>query len=260
MFIVKSLKALSEDERKWFHSKTAKLLYLAKRARPDILTAVIFLCTRVQEATEEDKDKLQPVLGYLKHTQHRTLTLQAHGHASTVTAYVDAAYAIHDDSKSHSGVVIYMGRTLVYVSSRKQKCMSKSPTEAELIALTDNLGLVELFREFLEFVTQGPVPIPVVYQDCNAVVTLVTKGGGQTRTKHLRASMHLGKEMVDEERIKVIYSKAKDMQADGFSKPYEPAKQGPFSKLILGKDVNKVDRWALQMETSEKKSEQEMGV
>jgi hypothetical protein len=33
---------LGEEERKWFHSKTAKLLYLAKRARPDILTTVIF--------------------------------------------------------------------------------------------------------------------------------------------------------------------------------------------------------------------------
>jgi len=97
------------------------------------------------------------------------------------------------------------------MSSRKQKCMSESPMEAELIALMDNLGLVELFREFLEFVTQGPVPIPVVYQDCNAVVTLVTKGGGQTRTKHLRARMHLGKEMVYEERIKVIYVKSREM-------------------------------------------------
>jgi len=103
MFIVKSLKALSEDKRKWFHSKTAKLLYLAKRARPDILTTVIFLCTRVQEATEEDRSKLPRVLGYLKHTQDRTLTLQAHGHSSTVTAHVDAAYAIHDDSKSQRG-------------------------------------------------------------------------------------------------------------------------------------------------------------
>jgi hypothetical protein len=38
--------------------------------------------------------------------------------------------------------------TLAYVPSKKQKCMSKSPTEAQLIALTDNLGLVELFHEF----------------------------------------------------------------------------------------------------------------
>jgi hypothetical protein len=102
--------------------------------------------------------------------------------------------------------------------------------EAERIALRENLGLVELFKEFLEFVTQGPVLIPVVYQDCNAVVTLVTKGGGQTRTKHLRARMHLGKELVDEGRIKVIYVKASKMQADAFSKPYEPAKQESFSR------------------------------
>jgi hypothetical protein len=95
-------------------------------------------------------------------------------------AYVDAAYAIHDDSKSHSGMVlVYVGNAMVYTSSKKQKCMSKSPTEAELIALTDNLGMIELFREFLEFVTQKVVPAPVVYQDCNAVVILVTKGGGK---------------------------------------------------------------------------------
>jgi hypothetical protein len=96
-----------------------------------------------------------------------------------VVAYVDAAYALHGDSKLHMGVVIYVGGTLVYVASRKQKCMSKSPTEAELIALTDNLGLVELFQEFVEFVTKKKIKPPLVYQDCNAVVTLVTKGGGK---------------------------------------------------------------------------------
>jgi hypothetical protein len=68
---------LCDAEKKWFHSTTAKLLYLAKRARPDILTAVIFLCTRVQGATCEDKKKLIRVLGYLKGTASRTLLLRA---------------------------------------------------------------------------------------------------------------------------------------------------------------------------------------
>jgi hypothetical protein len=36
------VQSLGDEERKWFHSKTAKLLYLSKRARLDILTAVIF--------------------------------------------------------------------------------------------------------------------------------------------------------------------------------------------------------------------------
>jgi hypothetical protein len=73
-------------------------------------------------------------------------------------------------------MVVYVGNALVYISSKKQKCMSKSPSEAELIALMDNLGMIELFREFLEFVIQKAVPAPVFYQDCNVVVTLLTKG------------------------------------------------------------------------------------
>jgi hypothetical protein len=38
------------------------------------------------------------------------------------------------------GVVLYMGEKLVVVLSKRQKCTSKSPIKAELIALTDNLG------------------------------------------------------------------------------------------------------------------------
>jgi hypothetical protein len=50
MFIVNSgSEALPEVKRKLFHSKTAKSLYLAKRACPDILTTVIFLCMRYRE-------------------------------------------------------------------------------------------------------------------------------------------------------------------------------------------------------------------
>jgi hypothetical protein len=35
--------------------------------------------------------------------------------------------------------------------------------------------------------------VPVVYQDCKTVISLETKGGGVTCTKHLRARMNLGK-------------------------------------------------------------------
>jgi hypothetical protein len=117
-------KKLDEAERKWFHSKTATLLYLVKRERPDILTAVIFLCTHVQEAMYEDKEKLKRILGYLKGTAEKKLFLHAQKEKKIVV-YVDAAYAVHNDSKSHSGVMIYIGDTSVYVSSKKQKCMSK---------------------------------------------------------------------------------------------------------------------------------------
>jgi hypothetical protein len=198
MFIVKSKSSLlCEEDRKMFHKKTAQLLYLAKRARPDVLTVVSFLCTRVQSATVEDQRKLMRVLGYITGTVEQVLVLRATG-TPQIRAYVDAVNAIHEDSKSHTGVIIYVGRTLVYVSSKKQKCMSKSPMEAELIGLMDNLGLVELFKEFVEFLMGKAVEIPIIFQDCKAVISLVTKGGGITRTKHLRARMNLGREVVED--------------------------------------------------------------
>jgi hypothetical protein len=232
MFIVDgNSRLLGEESRKQFHTKTAKLLYLAKRARPDILTVVSFLCTRVQSATEEDAMKLARVLGYVKGTVGQVLNIRAAGEPN-VRAYIDAAYALHTDSKSHTGVIIFVGHAIVYVSSKKQKCMSKSPTEAELIGLTDNLGLVELFKEFVDFVTGKETRTPVIFQDCKAVISLITIGGGVMRTKHLRARMNLGKEMVDEGRAKVVYVRAEDMKADGFSKPLDPSGHCRFVEMI----------------------------
>jgi hypothetical protein len=108
--------------------------------------------------------------------------------------------------------------------------------------------MIELFREFLERVAQKEVPAPVVYQDGNAVVTFVTKGEGKPRTKHLRARMNLGKEMVDEGWIIVVFKRAEEMEADGFSKPYDPSKHKPILKMIMGTKVNAVNRWALHLE------------
>jgi hypothetical protein len=60
---------LLESKRKeQFHFIVAKLLYMSKRARPDILTAVAFLTTRVTQPTEEDYKKLIKIGRYLRGT------------------------------------------------------------------------------------------------------------------------------------------------------------------------------------------------
>jgi hypothetical protein len=123
--------------------------------------------------------------------------------------------------------------------------MSKSPTEAELIGLTNNLGFIELFQEFVEFFTGKKVNVPVVYQDCNTVVMLVTKGGGIMRTKHLRVHMNLGKEMVDQERVHVVYIKAAEMKVDGFSKPFDPTEFKKFARMVQGDFLPSDNGWAL---------------
>ena len=49
---------LNEGERKRFHTLVVKLLFLSKRAHPEISTSNGFLCIRVTKATKEDEKKL----------------------------------------------------------------------------------------------------------------------------------------------------------------------------------------------------------
>jgi hypothetical protein len=171
--------ALDKEGQKQFHTIVAKLLYLAKRARPDILTAVSFLCTKVTKPIKADQQKLFRVLGYLRNTPgYKYIT--APNRPLRVLAYVDAAFATHDDSKLHSGVAIFIAGVLVLSASKKQSCITKSPTESELVALSNYVGFIELFQEFVSFIISDNLPVPIVYQDSTSVITLVTKGGGVT--------------------------------------------------------------------------------
>jgi len=61
----KDAKKLQEDASQLFHNLVAKLLYLSRRTRQDIQTAVAFLCTRVQSPDEDDYKRLTKVMQYL---------------------------------------------------------------------------------------------------------------------------------------------------------------------------------------------------
>jgi hypothetical protein len=135
----KNAELLNAEETSYFHTVMAKLLYLAKRARPDILMVISFLFTQVTNPTMEDMAKLNQLLGYLHGTRDQVLTINK-PHDNQLVMYVDAAYALHKKGESQSGVVIAMGGVVVFVSSKKQKCVAKSPTDAELIALSDNIN------------------------------------------------------------------------------------------------------------------------
>ena len=65
----------SEEQRVTFHRRVAKMLYLARRARPDCLTAVTFLATRVTKCTTDDLTKLDRLMRYVWATRDRGIVL-----------------------------------------------------------------------------------------------------------------------------------------------------------------------------------------
>ncbi len=156
------------------------------------------------------------------------------GGSTHLRAYVDASFALHVNSKLHTGAAILIGGALVvFGASRKQKCVTKSPTKSELVALMDNLDFVELFEEFLAFVENQGRQMPTIYQDSTSVILLVTKGGGIVWIKQLRVPMNLGKEAIENKRVWIEYIGTKKMVTDGLTKPLEGADFNAFHKAIM---------------------------
>ena len=93
-----------------------KVEYLAKRVRPDLLTASTFLNSRVLAPTEQDASKLDRVIDYLYSTRAFGIKLGGPEGVLAVTAYVDASYGVHHDFKCQTGSVISVGGGPVHVS------------------------------------------------------------------------------------------------------------------------------------------------
>ena len=115
---------LDEDRAQLFHHLVAKLLYLSRRSRQDIQTAVAFLCTRVQSPDTDDYKKLARVMKYLCNTKHITLTMDA---GNGPKWWVDSSYVLHPDMRSHSGIFMMLGKGTAYAASCKQKGIQKAP-------------------------------------------------------------------------------------------------------------------------------------
>jgi hypothetical protein len=139
------------DERKTqlCHTYVAKTLFICKRARPDLQTAVSFLSTRVKSCEEDDYKKLIQMLQFLRATKGEFLTLSATSFHN-VRWWVDASYAVHPNKSIHTGVTTSLGRGIVYGTPKRQKLNTKSSTEAYLVGVDDVMPQVQWTLYFLE--------------------------------------------------------------------------------------------------------------
>ena len=120
-------KMLDKTRSDFFRHNVAKLLFLCKRARPDIQTSVAFLCTRVKGPDEDDYKKLSRVMKYLRGTVNMPLTLEANN-MHVIKWWVDASFAVHPDMKSHTGGVMTLGKGATYATTTRQKINATSST------------------------------------------------------------------------------------------------------------------------------------
>ena len=223
---------LPEKERMEFHGAVAKLLYLSMRVKPEMLVAVIYLCTRVNCATATDARKLTTALQYVFHSREEGIILDG-AHIGRVTGMIDASFAKHEDGKSHTGLAVMVGDACVMVKSAKQKIVTKDSTEAELVGLSDMMQHVMKCNDFM--VEQGlDMGTPELMQDNQSTISLVTVGGGRWRNKYLKCRQAMMKELVDCGDVTVRYLPTGCMIADVLTKALRGALFRQMSGMIRG--------------------------
>lgn len=228
--------ALDEKRAMTFHHITAKSLFLAKRARPDILLAVAFLCTRVRAPNHHDWKKMGRLLQYLRGTASLPLTLEVDD-SHVIKWWVDAAFAVSGDMRSHSGGTMSMGRGSICSSSMRQKLNTRSSTEAELVGVDDFMPQILWTRLFLE--AQGyKVKNNIIHQDNQSAILLETNGRASSgrRTRHINIKYFFICDRVSTGEVNVKYCPSDEMVSDFFTKPLQGSTFRKFRRLILNLD------------------------
>ena len=159
---------------------------------------------------------------YVRETRDTGIVLRAGKAGIKVRVYIDAAYGVHADVKSHTGSCVVIGDVgPVHCKSVKQQIVSKSSTEAELIALSDSANQGLHTRNFLlaQGHKRGPV---IIYQDNLSCMALMERGrSGAERTRHINIRYFWLAERVKGGEAIIRHKRTLEMYANMLTKPLQ---------------------------------------
>ena len=141
--------------------------------------------------------------------------------------FIDGSFAVHGDMRSHSGSYMTFGRGMMNGSSNKQKINTTSSTEAEMVAVHDNMPAILWTRYFLE--AQGyPMRPTVIHQDNQSSMLLETNGRGSSskQTRHMNIRYFFVADCVERGHITIKHYPTDEMIGDFFTKPISGALDG----------------------------------
>ena len=210
------------------------MLHITKRARPDVEPTVAFLCTRVSKSTEEDWLKLKRLMRYINSTLSLVRIIGASSLRDLHT-FVDAAYAVHPDMKSHTGGGISMGYGMLHCKSSKQKLNTKSSTEAELVGVGEYLPYNIWLVNFLK--VQGyDLTSNTLYQDNQSAIRMERNGRNSCtgNSRHVDIKYFFVKDRIDRKEVFVQYCPTHKMLADYFTKPLQGALFRYMRDIVMG--------------------------
>jgi hypothetical protein len=175
-------------DQKVYCSIIGSLLYLCA-SRPDIMLSVC-VCARFQAASKECHMRaVKKIMRYLVLTPNLGLWYSKGSHFDLI-GYSDADYArCKVDRKCTSGTCQFIGRSLVYWSSKKQNYVALSTAEAEYVTAGSCCAQLLWMRQTLKDYGYTMNQVPLLCENESAI-KIAYNPCEHSRTKHIDIRHH----------------------------------------------------------------------
>jgi hypothetical protein len=206
-----------------YRSIIGSLRYLVN-TRPDLAFAVGFASRFMEAPGVHHWALVKQILRYVKGTVNLGCCYRASS-VQKLVGYSDSDYAGDtDDRKSTSGVVFFLGPSIITWSSQKQRIIAQSSCEAEYIAAASGgTQGVWLSRLLGEVCGKEPEKTKLCVDNMSAIA-LCKNPVFHERTKHIDTRYHYIRECVEEGRIDVVHVSTSDQMGDILTKALPRAK------------------------------------
>ena len=202
-----------------YQQKVGSIQYATTITRPDAARASSKLAEHLLNPSPAHMDAADRVISYLYGT--RTLAIEYSPDGANCEFSSDAAFADTEDRKSSEGYLFKMFGGAVDWRASKQKIVTTSATEAELLAISNAARETYWWKRFFKDVgLELDTPKPTILCDNSQTVGLIEKEEPnlKTRLRHVDIHHHWVRQESQNNNIHVQWTPTSQMPADGLTK------------------------------------------
>jgi hypothetical protein len=240
--LVKNEGMASESQIKAYQNRVGCLTYAAIISRPDIAKAISKLAEHQQNPSAQHLEAANHCLQYLVSTKN--LAIMYDGGVNLKHIFLAASDAAFGDDPatrfSSNGFCFMLYGGVIHYKATKQRTVTTSSTEAELLALSQTGKEFIWWKRLFDNIGFDVQKEIAIYCDNQQTIRLLNMDTPRLTTKLKHVDVHSCwlRQEVQDKRLKIEWIPTAQMVADGFTKILPPQKHANFIKQLNLLDIS----------------------
>jgi hypothetical protein len=240
--LIKNTAQADKASIRLFQSQIGSILYAMLGTRPDIAYATIRLSQYASNPSDQHFKAINHLLRYINGTVNYCLEYDGKSKRSYLHGYSDSSYAEDlDTRRSVSGHMFLLGGAAISWSSKLQRTVSLSSTEAEYVEVSEAARQALWFRNLIKELGD-PIKEPItLFGDNHASIFLTEEPKHDRRIKHVDVKWHFVREHIERRDVVLYYVPSSNQVADDLTKPLGSVAHYKCVKLMGIKQIKSIE-------------------